>query len=471
MKNCPYCNEIVRETDKYCYNCKKPLLTFISQKEDTFYRSLQPYNYLHYEEEEEEFDISSMEDDNIDQRIKKINDTLEKKQASGEPIGDLLLKKASLYHQKRDLMTSSKIIELALTSFGSEGDMMNVAVCHNELGLIQEDLGIFDEAIYQFDTALEILKDIGDSQKIIKLYNNIANIYQLTKDFEHSYDYYKKAIDLARKENMIMEEVKSSSNLVDVLFSLNNYEPIEKILDRNAFIFNQTGDVNGTIITLMKYGKLNYHLGVDYFNKSLKRLNDSLELINKIGDRISIYAKSQMEWECYYYIGKIYFETEKYTQSENNVLRSLEALRTFEIEDSINQAQVLETLGLIYKAQEKHEKAIEYLDLSATIYDRFGILYSKARIKSLVARIILDGSMNYSKAIKYNEEALDIYEKEGYEKETADILHELGDIYIKINLEETSLDYFERAKLVYIGLQDDYNTQLVREKIDSLRFS
>ncbi|MFX1237062.1 MAG: tetratricopeptide repeat protein [Promethearchaeota archaeon] len=79
--------------------------------------------------------------------------------------------------------------------------------------------------------------------------------------------------------------------------------------------------------------------------------------------------------------------------------------------------------------------------------------------------------MNYSKAIKYNEEALDIYEKEGYEKETADILHELGDIYIKINLEETSLDYFERAKLVYIGLQDDYNTQLVREKIDSLRFS
>ncbi len=469
MKNCPYCNEEVIETDKFCIHCKKPLLTFLSQKENSLNKSLQPYNYLQYEDEQDEdFNISKIDSDVIDQKIKKINAMLDTTEASGTINGDLLLKKASLYYQKRDLETSAKIIELALHSYGSDNDKMHMAICHNELGLIQEDLGFYDEAIYQFDRAIELLKDLGESQKLIRTYNNIANIYQLTKDFEHSYEYYQKAIDLARNENLVMEEVKSSSNLIDVLFSFKNYESIERILDRNAFIFNQIGDINGTIITLIKYGKLNYHKGPNNFEKALKLFNDALDLIEKISKRISIYSKSQMEWECYLYIGKIYFKTGNYDKAENSVLRCLEALRTYESGDSLDQALVLKLLGKIYSVREIFDKAIDYFDLSALAYEKFGALYDKALVKILAAQIILKIDNDNSKALNYYEEALNLFQEGGYEKEVADTSHSLGDLYIKLNLEELALEYFEKAKELYQILKDEFNSQLVKEKIQSL---
>ncbi|MBN1800303.1 MAG: tetratricopeptide repeat protein [Candidatus Lokiarchaeota archaeon] len=471
MKNCPFCNQEVRETDKFCIHCKKPLLTFISQKEGSLNKSLQPYNYLQYEDEDqdEEFNISEIDSDVIDRKIRKISASLEAAQASGITTGDLLLKKASLYYQKRDLGTSAKIVELALNSFDSENDLMNVAICHNELGLIQEDIGIYDEAIYQFDRAIDILKNLGDSQKLIRTYNNIANIYHLIKDFEHSYEYYKKAIDLARKENLVMEEVKSSSNLVDVLFSFKNYDSIEKILDRNAFIFNQIGDINGTIITLIKYGKLNFHKGPNYFDKALKLFTDALDLVEKISERISIYSKSQLEWECYLYIGKVYYKRKNYEKAEINILRSLESLRTHEIEDSLNQALVLKLIGKIYSAKNNFIKAVEYFDLSSITYEKFGALYDKALVKILAAQDIMESNNDDSKALNYYEDALNIFQEQGYDKEVADTSQTLGDIYIKLNLEGIALEYFEKAKDTYQILKDKFNSQLVKEKIQSLK--
>jgi len=186
MKTCPYCNKDIEDHWKYCYNCNKPLITNI---ENDLSRSLKhPYiETLHssfdsedLEESYNYYDNIIIDNEEIDRKIQEVNEILTQKEFLGDAIpGSLLLEKSSLYYKKRDLSIALKNLELASKNFKEEKDLLNEAICYNEIGIIQEDLGFFDQAIYHFNRALEILKELDEYQKAIKTLNNLGNIYYL----------------------------------------------------------------------------------------------------------------------------------------------------------------------------------------------------------------------------------------------------------------------------------------------------
>jgi tetratricopeptide (TPR) repeat protein len=377
------------------------------------------------------------------------------------------LEKSGLYYKKRDLPNALKNLELALKNFKVENDLLNLAICHNEIGIIQEDNGFFDQAIYHFNRSLEVLKEQDDKTKIIKVLNNLGNIHFLLKDLEQSYEYYQKAFNLSKQENLIFEEIKSSSNLVEVLYLLNDYDRIEKILRRNIDFFKEKEDIYGIIQTQIKYGKLYYLMSEDD-NESHHYLTKALELINTIKESITIYIKAKLEWECYLYLGKISHLRDNNTKAENFFLQSLEAVRIFEIGDNIKEGEILENLAELYISKGDIEKAIEFFDLSRDIYYKFGDNNKNAELKFKIGKIYLEFEEDTTKAINFFEESLEIYEKLEYSKESAIILHKLGDIYLQKRMNETAISYFERAKEYFQKIQDDYNANLLNEKINSL---
>jgi len=471
MKTCPYCNSPIQSNWSYCRNCNKPLITNL---EDALNNNVRfPYDepeiyHLDLEEESDNYEAVVIKDEDIDDKIKKIDETLERKEILGEPIpGSLLLEKSGLYYKKRDMPNALKNLESALKNFEEENDLVNVAICHNELGIIQEDNGFFDQAIYNFNRSLEVLKELDDKTKIIKVFNNLGNIYFLIKDLEHSYKYYQKAFDLAKEENLILEEIKSSSNLVEVLYLLNDYDRIKKILARNIEFFKEKEDIYGIIQTQIKYGKLYYVIGENY-EESHHYLTKALELINTIKEKISIYIKAKLEWECYLFLGKIYHLRDNNTKAENLFLQSLEAVRIFEIKDNIKEGEILENLAELYISKGDIEKTIEFYDLSREIYYKFGDNNKNAELKYKLGKIYLEFEEDTTKAINCFEEAVEIYEDLEYFKESAIILHKLGDIYLHKRMIETALSYFERARNYYQNIQDEYNVDLINEKIKSL---
>ena len=70
--------------------------------------------------------------------------------------------------------------------------------------------------------------------------------------------------------------------MVDILFILEEYDKITKILERNLEYFQQIGDPYGRIITLTKLGILNFFLGLNNFNISFQYIQKALEIINQI---------------------------------------------------------------------------------------------------------------------------------------------------------------------------------------------
>jgi tetratricopeptide (TPR) repeat protein len=300
------------------------------------------------------------------------------------------------------------------------------------------------------------------------VYNNLANVYFILKDLEKSYEYYQKAISLAKQEKLFLEEIKTSSNLVDVLFFLKNYERVKDILRQNSIYFRQVGDILGIINTLTKYGKLYYHLGEGHYTKSKKSFENALELINKIADQIPFHAKAQMEWECFLYLGIYENSLQHDDLAEDFLLKSLEAIRTFEVGDSVNQAIGLKHLGQLYKNRGEFKRAIEYLALAGDIYYKFGEDFQLAELKTQIGYIYLNQLNDDIEAVKFLEEALEIFENKNFEKQCAEILHKLGDISIDKGMIDMAISNFERAKFFYEEIKDQYNTNLLNEKLNSL---
>lgn len=471
MKNCPYCNVIIEEEYPYCPNCNKPLIsnlrTVANGRLRTRYSETE-FFLPKMEEEDETYEEIIIKDEQIERNIKKIDEILERKEVLGDPIpGSLFLEKSSLYYKIRDLPNALKNLEFALKNFEDEDDVFNMAICHNEMGLIQEDIGFFDQAIYHFNRSLEIVKDVTDNQRVIKILNNLGNIYYLIKDLEHSYEYYQEALELSKQENLVFEEVKTSSNLVEVLYLLRDYDRVGRILSKNAEFFKQNEDIYGIISNEIKFGKLYFLQGED-FDLAYQYLNRAFDLIESIKDTTTIYIRSTLEWECLLYLGKLYLLWGNLLEAENCLIKSLNAIRIFSINDNIYEGDVLECLAEMYTINESNEKAIEYYNLAFDIYYKYGDNKKCAEIKFKIGSIILDFKLDKLNSIKYFEESLDIYEDLHYIKEAADILLKLGDLYISRGIPDIALLNLERARDYYKELQDENMSNLINEKIKSL---
>ncbi|MFW9867882.1 MAG: tetratricopeptide repeat protein [Candidatus Thorarchaeota archaeon] len=471
MKICPYCKESIEDNFPFCPNCNKPL---ISNLRDIFNGSLKrefdkpQFTNHNIEEETVPYEDTIVKDDKIENELQKIDEVLERKEILGDPIpGSLLIEKSSLYYKKRDLSNALKNLELALNNFEKEDDFLNVAICHNEIGLIQEDTGFFDQAIYHFNISLEILKELEDDKKVINVLNNLGNVYYLIKDLEHSYEFYQEALDLSKEKKLMFEEVKSSSNLVEIIFMLKDYDRIKRILERNIEFFKQNEDAFGIITTLIKYGKFYYFIGEEY-DVAFEEFQKALGLIDRIKDSLSVYLKAKFEWEIFLYLGRIFVIWEDFTHAESLLLQSLEAVRIFEIGEGINEGEILETLANFYAKMGDGDKSIDYYKLSYEIYYKFGDRVKCAEIKFTLGTLSLKYEIEKSNAIKNFEEALEIYEDLNYMKECAEIFYKLGDIYIEKALPEVALENLRRAREYYKELQDTYNAHLINEKIKSL---
>lgn len=472
MNKCPFCRSPIEISWSYCRNCNKPLITNIDIHYNNRVRPIPEGTSIYaneFGEEEEFFDVNIIDDETIEHELSQLETQLTDSERLGKNMGNLLLKKASLFYKKRDFSNALKNLELALENFTEEENIMNLIIVHNEIGIIHEETGFFDQAIYHFDRALSFLEEIDDYKKEIHVLNNLGNVYHLLNDLENANKYYQKALTLAEKENSELEAIKTASNLVEILLSLEDYDRIKRILKRNLDFFIQTDDIYGVIQTRTKYGKMYYHLGEEYYDQSFNYLRSALELVEGIKNQISLFTKKKLEWECYLYLGNLHSLWDNDLEAEDYLLKSLEAVRTFEVQENVKEGIVLETIAKFYSLKGEDKKAIDYFSYSKDIYKKFGDKLKSAEMQYQAAKIFQEYLQNDQKAIQLYEEALEIYENINKSKIAADIHNKLGDIYVSKQLYDLALINFESAKKLYAELEDEYNKAIIDGKINSLK--
>lgn len=235
------------------------------------------------------------------------------------------------YLMKSDLIASLAILNKASLLIEVKGSKQDLADCLFNLGLVISEIGLYDRAIKYFKKAMEIDKEIGPVDVYILDLNNIGlcllNKGKVNNDLSAVRDslyYFKEALRLSEENRIIKRKIMVLNNLGNALCVLGEKDKAKDCLNEALTLSNEmndkyfltvvndslgnfysSSDPNLSLKYLFKskdyasylkfypdhwiiyynigycYEKLNhYELAAEYYNKSIKLIDDSRRQIN-----------------------------------------------------------------------------------------------------------------------------------------------------------------------------------------------
>ena len=160
-----------------------------------------------------------------------------------------------------------------------ENKKINESICFNNIGLIYQEIKLFDKAIVYHKKAYVIrLKDKLYKDQSASL-NNLGICYRNKGEFEKSIFYYKKAIDVSKRSDNLIDYYKGKSNLANVYFDLKNYnKALELCLEIYNSRINSLDNQNGFLV-LVRISEC--YNGLKQYTKAQQYSNEALVLLQK----------------------------------------------------------------------------------------------------------------------------------------------------------------------------------------------
>lgn len=199
-----------------------------------------------------------------------------------------------------------------------------------------------------------------------------------------------------------------------------------------------------TAVTKSNIGFLQLHQGQ---NETAERL-----LQEAIAGFESTDSQSSLEAaQALAYLGLVYVNTGKYAQAEEQLQIAL-SLRKEKLNESHELiAATYNDLGLVYSQIDK-DKALDYFELAISMYKNIhGADHPKIAIANINTGIIYRDLTLYGDAIDNFESALKTWEKvyPGAHQTKAIALYNLGQTYLKMGYQKGASGYYEQALTMY----------------------
>ena len=234
-----------------------------------------------------------------------------------------LLNLSIIEHDKGNFEEAEKYSYKLLKLNDSLSIEYRIAV-HNQLGLINKDLGRYYEALSYLKEAEDIcIKGIGEDYSILSLvYNNMAVIYKINNDYEKALEYY----------NIALNSLKDS----DLSFRDRMYES----------------------------SKIHHNIGIVY--KHLNELEKSIKNF-KISKRIrEKYSLKGLE-KVYVNLARTYEKSKEYNLAEKYYLKSIN-VRSKKKKNLHKSAGVYNDYSYLLLKMGQKDRANEYFNKSHEIY-------------------------------------------------------------------------------------------------------
>ncbi len=153
----------------------------------------------------------------------------------------------------------------------------------NELGLLFNSLGKYEEALKYYQDSLEICKEVGDRQGEGATLNNIGLIYQFWGKYKEALKRYQESLEIRNEIGDRQGEGTTLNNIGFVYQIWGKCEEALKYCKESLEISKEIGDRQGERTTLNNIGFV-YQIWGKY-EEALKHYQDSLEIKKEIGVR------------------------------------------------------------------------------------------------------------------------------------------------------------------------------------------
>ena len=291
-------------------------------------------------------------------------------------------------------------------------DQIGIAQSLNDLGIIYIDHGRYDDAINNFNNALEIRLTLNDSSGLASLYNKIGIVLQKQGKLKEALDFQLNALEIYEGLNHELWIAYSMNNIAIINFNIGNLQ------------------------TSLEYHKKGLELR--------KRLNDDYGVAGSYGN-----------------IANVLFALGDTNAAISNYKDALEICR--KIENKEAESVQLTNLGAMYIAKSQYNKALKYLEASLVIRNE---LDDKKAISSTMIKIgeCYMNMEDYDKAYIYLNKANKVANQIDVNEELVQSYLDLTRLFNKMNEADSAFKYLNLYAIVKDSV---YKIRLEQQIIDA----
>ena len=401
---------------------------------------------------------------------------------------------AKLLDNIREPSRAEELYKQSLELTRERKDERRVSYILNELAIICQQKGNYDEAENLCKQSLEIKKKLRDQTRFPESLYNLANIYQLKGDYDAAEKCYSEGLETDRSCGNESGISRAVGNLAIIEQLRGNCEKAERLHHESLEIKKRLGDQVGVAYTL-------YHLAIieqdrGSYEKAEQLYERSLEIRKKLEDKRGIsrifhnlatiqqYKGNYDEAENLHKqglaidekledlsavhqtlnnLGGIQVLRGNYDKAEGLLNESLQVARRLGDQPGIscslhNLAIIQKHKGEYVEARKLHQKGLE---IDAKLRDQSATaqaFYDLADIEQLTG--------NYVEAKRLNKKALEIVEKLGDKRGTALVYRQLGSLYEKLGETAMSSTHYAKAANLFDEIGDKHHGAIVRQDLN-----
>lgn len=300
-------------------------------------------------------------------------------------------------------------------------------------GSVLELVGEWENSKKVFRKALDLAEKNQDHFRIGCLQNHLGHLLLLRGEYQESREHLEKAISYFSNTNKAAELSKTYGDLGMLNFRRGNYEEAKSFFRQSLELGELAADysnhpqiVANLGLTHMNQG--NYDVGIARQRKELERCREEND-------------KSGMA-TLWVNMGIVYFEKGDY----DNALICHE--KGLELSEELGNKQLiaiaLGCIGSIYERKGDYSKAMELFEKDLELCEQLGDKQGTAIALGLIGEL-WSFLGEFDRAVAYLQKNLMISRELNYRKGTAKALNTLGDVYYYLNIYDRSVSFYDEA--------------------------
>ena len=300
----------------------------------------------------------------------------------------MLANQAVLQELKGNYKEAINIYLATAEVFKQHNDSASWASALSNIGVVYEEMGMAEKAIYYDKLGLNIKLAMHDILGAAANYNNIGvAYYELLNNPDSAIYYYTKAFEIFKTFGHTIRIAQARNNLGMLYIMLNDYALAKHHLEKANYIFDSIGNLQGKAVSQRYFGELNFAQGNDF--NSLEYFKSAISIFKQINDKKSLMEMSSLMSKVYISMGN-YPEATKMMQYSNSIKDSLLNAENksiiIEMESKYQLKEKNKTIEVLLLEEELNRKQIRnqlmFISLLIVVFILIFVIYYINTIKN-----------------------------------------------------------------------------------------
>lgn len=344
-----------------------------------------------------------------------------------------------VYCVKGEFTQALELCQKALNNAEETGDLKSKVDAYNIMGTVFKARVDYERAIDSFTMNLKITEELGDKKGMGVAYCNLGNVYQHKGEYTTALDLYQKFLEISQELGDKSGIGMASNNIGIIYFNMGNYERALKFFEDYYRTSQELGDKRGEAIACGNMGEV--LMNQFEYNKAKVLFTKYLKMSELLGDKRGIGSASYNLGQVFLQLGRLNLAN-KYLTAAKSIFEK--------INNKIFIGLVMNSIARINIKKNKIKESLNILNSTLQIAEE--TKSEELKVDCLINLGRAYSKIDEKKAKQFFVEAINLCEKNRYQKLLGDINYEYATFLKKIQSSEAK-KYLNQAEKIYKALK------------------